>query len=130
LMGIILQIIVSVIIISPVLWLVGRSMVGGAKARFTDAIWIVVLGIIINAILGTFIHGAVGFIVTLIVWVGLIKHFFDAGWGKAILIGIVAIIVLIVISVVLALLGIAALVGFGGLGGLGGLSGLGGIASY
>jgi hypothetical protein len=129
-MGIILQIIVSVIIISPVLWLVGRSMVGGAKARFTDAIWIVVLGIIINAILGTFIHGAVGFIVTLIVWVALIKHFFDAGWGKAILIGIIAIIVLIVISVVLALLGIAALVGFGGLGGLGGLSGLGGIAGY
>jgi hypothetical protein len=130
LMGIVLQIIVSVIIISPVLWLVGRSMVGGAKARFTDAIWIVVLGIIINAILGTFIHGAVGFIVTLIVWVALIKHFFDAGWGKAILIGIVAIIVLIVISVVLALLGIAALVGFGGLSGIGGLSGLSGIASY
>jgi hypothetical protein len=123
LMGTILQIIVSVIIISPVLWLVGRSMVGGAKAKFTDAVWIVVLGIIINAILGTFIHGAVGFIVTLIVWVALIKHFFDAGWGRAILIGIVAIIILIVISVVLALLGIAVLAGFGGLGGLGGMGG-------
>ena len=122
-MGTILQIIVSVIIISPVLWLVGRSMVGGAKAKFTDAVWIVVLGIIINAILGTFIHGAVGFIVTLIVWVALIKHFFDAGWGRAILIGIVAIIILIVISVVLALLGIAVLAGFGGLGGLGGMGG-------
>ena len=121
--GTILQIIVSVIIISPVLWLVGRSMVGGAKAKFTDAVWIVVLGIIINAILGTFIHGAVGFIVTLIVWVALIKHFFDAGWGRAILIGIVAIIILIVISVVLALLGIAVLAGFGGLGGLGGMGG-------
>lgn len=129
-MGTILQIIVSVIIISPVLWLVGRSMVGGAKAKFTDALWIVVLGIIVNAILGTFIHGAVGFIVTLIVWVALIKHFFDAGWGRAILIGIVAIIILIVISVVLALLGIAVLAGFGGLGGLGGLSGLGGMGGY
>jgi hypothetical protein len=129
-MGIILQIIVSVIIISPVLWLVGRSMVGGAKARFTDAIWIVVLGIVINAILGTFIHGAVGFIVTLIVWVALIKHFFDAGWGRAILIGIVAIIILIVISIVLGLLGIVALAGIGGLGGLGGLSGLGGMGGY
>jgi hypothetical protein len=129
-MGTILQIIVSVIIISPVLWLVGRSMVGGAKAKFTDAIWIVVLGIIINVILGTFIHGAVGFIVTLIVWVALIKHFFDAGWGRAILIGIVAIIILIVISVVLALLGIVVLAGFSGLGGLRGLSGLGGMGSY
>jgi len=124
--GTILQIIVSVIIISPILWLVGRSMVGGAKAKFTDAIWIVVLGIIINVILGTFVHGTIGFIVTLIVWIALIKHFFDAGWGKAILIGIIAIIVLIIIAFVLAFLGIVAIAGLAGLGGLGGLSGLGG----
>ncbi len=123
LMGTILQIIVSVIIISPILWLVGRSMVGGAKAKFTDAIWIVVLGIIINVILGTYVHGTIGFIVTLIVWIALIKHFFDAGWGKAILIGIIAIIVLIIIAFVLAFLGIVAIAGLAGLGGLGGLVG-------
>ena len=120
-MGTIIEIIVGVIIVSPVLWLVGRAMVGGAKAKFTDAIWIVVLGIIINTILGTLVHGAIGFIVTLIVWVALIKQFFDAGWGKAIVIGIVAIIVLIIIAFVLAFLGIAALAGLGGLGGLGAL---------
>jgi len=120
-MGTIIEIIVGIIIVSPVLWLVGRAMVGGAKAKFTDAIWIVVLGIIINTILGTFVHGAIGFIVTLIVWVALIKHFFDAGWGKAIVIGIVAIIVLIIIAFVLAFLGIAALAGLGGLRGLGAL---------
>ena len=123
LMGIVIQIIVSVIIISPILWLVGRWLVGGAKAKFTDAIWIVVLGIIINAILGTFVHGALGFVVTLIVWIALIKHFFDAGWGKAILIGIIAIIVLIIIAFVLAFLGIAAIASLGGLGGLSGLGG-------
>jgi hypothetical protein len=123
--GTILQIIVSVIIISPILWLVGRSMVGGAKAKFTDAIWIVVLGIIINAILGTFVHGAVGFIVTLIVWVALIKHFFDASWGKAVIIGVIAIIVLVVIALVLAFLGITAIAGLTGLGGMGSLGGLG-----
>jgi hypothetical protein len=123
LMGIILQIIVSVIIVSPILWLVGRSMVGGAKARFTDAIWIVVLGIVINTILGTFVHGAIGFIVTLIVWIVLIRHFFDAGWGKAILIGIIAIIVLIIIAFVLAFLGIVAIAGLSSLPGLGSLGG-------
>jgi len=111
-----IQIIAGVIIISPILWLVGRSMVGGAKARFTDAIWIVVLGVIINTVLGAFIHGVLGFIVTLVVWVGLIKHFFDASWGKAILIGIVAIIVLVIVAFVLTLLGAAALIGLGGLG--------------
>ena len=111
-----IQIIAGVIIISPILWLVGRSMVGGAKARFTDAIWIVVLGVIINTVLGAFIHGVLGFIVTLIVWVGLIKHFFDASWGKAILIGILAIIVLVIVAFLLSLLGAAALIGLGGLG--------------
>jgi hypothetical protein len=117
----IIQIIAGVIIVSPILWLVGRSMVGKEKAKFTDAIWIVVLGTVINVVLGAFVHGAVGFIVTLIVWIALIKHFFDAGWGKAIIIGIIAIIVLFVVAFVLVLLGVAALIGLGGLGGLGGL---------
>jgi hypothetical protein len=117
----IIQIIAGVIIVSPILWLVGRSMVSKEKAKFTDAIWIVVLGTVINVILGAFVHGALGFIVTLIVWIALIKHFFDAGWGKAILIGIIAIIVLFVVAFVLVLLGVAALIGLGGLGGLGGL---------
>lgn len=117
----IIQIVAGVIIVSPILWLVGRSMVGKEKAKFTDAIWIVVLGTVINAVLGAFVHGAVGFIVTLIVWIALIKHFFDAGWGKAILIAIIAIIVLFVVAFVLVLLGVAALIGLDGLGGLGGL---------
>jgi uncharacterized membrane protein len=117
-MGTILQIIVNVIIISPILWLAGRWLVGGAKAKFTDAIWIAVLGIIINAILGTFVYGALGLIVAAIVWMALIKHFFDAGWGKAILIGIVGLIILwviekYVIPLVLAFLGMAA-AGLGG----------------
>ena len=114
-----IQVIVGVIIVSPVLWLVGRSMVGKQKAKFTDAIWIVVLGIVINAILGTYVHGVVGLAVTLIVWILLIKHFFDAGWGRAILIGVIAIIVLVVIVFILTLLGFAALAGLGGLSALG-----------
>jgi hypothetical protein len=35
------------------------------------AIWIVVLGVIISAILGAFIHGLVGLLVALVVWVAL-----------------------------------------------------------
>ena len=114
-----IQIIVGIIILSPVLWLVGRSMVGKQKAKFTDAIWIVVLGTVINAILGAYIHGVVGLAVTLIVWIALIHHFFDAGWGKSILIGVIAIIVLVVIVFILTLLGFAALAGLGGLSALG-----------
>ncbi len=111
--GIVGEIIVGAIIVAPVLWLVGRSMVGEGKARFTHALLIVVLGIVINAVLSMFIQGALGLIVTLIVWIALIKHFFETGWGKAILIGIIAIVVLIVVLFVLALLGIAAILGLG-----------------
>jgi hypothetical protein len=45
----------------------------------------------------------------IIVWLGLIKKFFDCGWFKALLIAIVAIIVFIIISMILVLLGFVAL---------------------
>jgi hypothetical protein len=121
--SLIIEIIVSVIIVSPILWLVGRALVGGQKAKFTDAIWIVALGIIINAVLGIFITGIVGFIVTLIIWLWLIKHFFDTGWLHAIIIAVVAIIVLAIVAFILAALGFAMLAGlFGKLSLITGLS--------
>ena len=111
--GLLIQIIVSVIIVAPILWLVGRGLVGGAKAKFTDAIWIVALGIIINSFLGAYVHGLLGFIVTLIIWLALIRHFFDAGWLKALAIAIIAIIVLGIIAIILAALGLAFIAGLG-----------------
>ena len=44
-----IQIVVNTIILSPVLWLSGKALVGAKKAKFLDAIWIVVLGTVINA---------------------------------------------------------------------------------
>ena len=105
----ILQVIVSTIIIGPVLWLSGRALVGKERAKFTDGLWIAALGTIIGAVFGFFFTGLVAAIVMLIVWLGLIKHFFDCGWGKALLVAIVAIIVFIIIGIVLALLGFAAI---------------------
>jgi hypothetical protein len=123
LMGLVIQIIIGIIIVAPILWLVGRSMVGKEKAKFTDAIWIVALGIIINAIFGTLVHGLLGFIVTLIIWLALIRHFFDTGWLKALLMAIVLVVVMVIIGMViigliLAALGIAMLAGFGTITGL------------
>ena len=98
------EIIADVILIAPFLWLVGRAMVGKEKAKFTDALWIVVLGVIINAVLSMFVSGLLGLLVTLVVWVWLIKHFFDTGWGKAALVGIIALIALAIVTAALALL--------------------------
>ncbi len=108
-LSVIINLIVSIIVLAPVLWLVGRSMVGKDKAKFTDAIWIVVLGVIIGAIFSYFSFGWIGSIIMLIVWLGLIKHFFDCGWLKALLIAIVVVVVFIIIAFVLALFGFALL---------------------
>lgn len=106
----IIQLIISTVILAPILWIAGRVIVGKEKAKFTDAIWIVVLGIILRSIIGMLPLPNIAWLATItvvIVWLLIIKHFFDAGWIKAIIIAIIAIIILMVIAAVLALLGIA-----------------------
>ncbi len=117
LFGLLIQIIVSVIVIAPILWLVGRTLSGKDKAKFTDAIWIVVLGTVIGALLGWFLGslGWIGPIIMIIVWLALIKHFFDCGWLKALAIAIIAVIIYIVIFVILV--AILAIIGLSGLTG-------------
>jgi len=118
LMNIVIQIIIGIIIVTPVLWFVGRSMVGKEKAKITDAIWISALGIISATILGTLVHGLLGFIITLIVWLTLIKHFFDTGWMKTLLLAILLVIALFIVVLILAVLGIATLAGFDAITGI------------
>jgi hypothetical protein len=104
-----IQIVVGTIIVAPILWIAGRSLVGKDKAKFLDAIWIVLLGTIINAVVGTFVGGLVAAVITLIVWLALIKHFFDCGWLMALAIAIIAVIIMFVIGVILVFLGIGLL---------------------
>lgn len=105
-LGLILQIVITTIIVAPILWLAGRALVGKEKAKFTDALWIVLLGTIIGAIVGEFVGGIVASIIMFIVWLGLIKHFFDTGWIMALAIAIIAVIIFLVIAFILALVGL------------------------
>jgi hypothetical protein len=105
----VIHIIINTIIIGPVLWLAGRALVGKQKAKFTDGLWIAALGTVIGEILSYFLlPGIIVSIVMVIIWLGLIKRFFDCGWLKALLIAIVAIIIFIIIAAVLLLIGFAA----------------------
>jgi hypothetical protein len=105
-----LQVIVSTIIIGPILWIAGRLLVGKEKAKFTDGLVTVALGTIVGGILSYIgLSGWVAAVVMLIIWLALIKHFFDCGWLKALAIAIVAIIIFVVIIFVLVALGFAAL---------------------
>jgi len=105
-LGLILQIVITTIFVAPALWLAGRALVGKEKAKFTDAIWIVLLGTVIGTVVGVFIGGLVASILMFIVWLALIKHFFDSGWLMALAIAIIAVIIFIAIAFVLALIGL------------------------
>jgi hypothetical protein len=105
--GLLISIVVSIIVVAPVLWLVGRALVGKQKAKFTDAIWIVVLGVVIGAIVGALIGGLFAALIMFVVWLALIKHFFDCGWLMAFVIAVIAVIVFVAIVFILALIGIA-----------------------
>jgi hypothetical protein len=112
LVALLIQIVVGTIIIAPILWLAGRALVGKEKAKFTDAIWIALLGIVIGAVVGALIGGLGGLIAAVImfvIWLALIKHFFDCGWIMALAIAIIAVIFFVVIVAVLAFIGIGVL---------------------
>ena len=107
--ALLIQIVVGTIIIAPVLWLAGRALVRKEKAKFTDAIWIVVLGTVIGAIVGAFVGSLLAAVIMFIAWLALIKHFFDCGWLKALAIAIIAVIIFAVIVAILAVIGIGIL---------------------
>ncbi len=115
LIALLIQIILGIIVLAPVLWISGRLLAGKDKAKFTDAIWIVILGVVIGAIVGAFVNGILSWIIMLVVWLALVKHFFDCGWLKAFAISIIAVLIFIVIAVIIALIFGIALVGLLGL---------------
>ena len=105
--GLIIGIIINVIFIAPSLWISGKLLVGNRKAKFTDALWIVLLGTVISSIVGYFLGaGLIVSLLMIMVILGLVKHFFDCGWIKALLISIIAMIIFVIISAILALIGI------------------------
>jgi hypothetical protein len=109
LIALLIQIVVGTVVLAPVLWLAGRGLVGKEKAKFLDALWIVLLGTILGAVVGAIISGLVAAIIMFIVWLALIKHFFDCGWLMAFAIAVIAVIIFVVIVAILALIGIGLL---------------------
>jgi hypothetical protein len=110
-----IHLIVNIIILSPVLWIAGRLLAGKDKAKFTDAVWIVVLGTVIGGIFQYFFSGIMAALIVLFIWLALVKHFFDTGWLRALVIAIVAILIWIVIAAIIGIIIGIAIIGIGGL---------------
>jgi len=111
--NLIIQMIVNIVVLAPVLWISGRLLAGKDKAKFTDALWIVILGTVIGGIFQYFFAGIIAAIVVLFIWLALVKHFFDTGWIKALIIAIVAILIWIVIAVIIGIIVGIAIIGGG-----------------
>ncbi len=102
-----MDLVIKIIVLAPAFWLAGRALAGKENAGFIDAIWIVILGTLIGGIFSYFeIIGLIALIIQLIVWLGLVKHFFDTDWIKAFVISVLAIIILVVVGFILGLVGI------------------------
>jgi hypothetical protein len=104
--GTLIGVVVSVIIMSPVLWIAGRLLVGSAKAKFTDAVVIVALGSIASAIVNAVITGWIGTLIQIIVTLVLIQRYYECGWGKSILVAIVTVVIFIIIVFILGIVGV------------------------
>ena len=118
LIGLLVTIVIMVIFVVPALWFAGRLLAGKQKAKFTDALWIVIIGTIVFYFFNLFFTGIlsgfaiiISYIVMLIIWLALVKHFFDCGWLKALAISIIAIIIAIVLMIIIALM--FAIIGIG-----------------
>jgi hypothetical protein len=101
----IIPIIINIVILSPMLWIAGRSLVGKEKAKFTDAVMIVALGTVIGWVVEALFVGLLALAIMLVIWLGLIKHFFDCGWLMALAISIISVIIFVVIVYILAIIG-------------------------
>jgi hypothetical protein len=116
-----INVLVNLIFVAPFLWIAGRLLAGKQKAKFTDALWIVLIGTVVfyffNLFLSDFIVSGlaviIAYIVMLIIWLALVKHFFDCGWLKALAISIIAIIIAFIILFIIALILVAVGIGTG-----------------
>ena len=105
--ALLINIIVNTIIVSPALWLSGRALVGKEKAKFTDAVVTVAIGTVAGTVFGAYFSGFLALVIQLILWLLIVKHFFDCGWLKALAISIVAVIIFAIVAIVLGLVGFA-----------------------
>ena len=105
----IIQIVIGLVVSTPALWYVGKWRVGPERAKFTDAVWISVLGTVINAVIGSYVGGGIGSLLQLLVNLYLIKKYYETDWVNSLIISIAAVLLVFVVFTVLGVLGFLAI---------------------
>ncbi|RLG43834.1 MAG: hypothetical protein DRN78_01170 [Thermoproteota archaeon] len=110
----ILRFLVSLIVSAIVLWAAQKIVLSDMEEKpFSSVVALAFVWAIVDAVLG-FIFSVIripilGYLITLIAWIWILKSWFDVGWGKAILIAVIAWIISVILVAILGLLGLALL---------------------
>jgi len=102
--GQLINFVLGLAILTIVFYIAGRAVVGGKRALFSDAFVISLLGTIVANIVSLFNLPLIGLILSLIVWLLLIKHYYETGWLGALAVAVLAVIVYIAIWFILFLI--------------------------
>lgn len=97
--------IVNLIVLTIVFYVAGIVVVGKKKAKFGDAFVISLFGTLAGTILNLLIpQYGVGTILSLIIWLLLIRRYYETGWLGALAVAILAVIVMVALGFLLGLL--------------------------
>ncbi|MGQ9506403.1 MAG: hypothetical protein ACUVTB_00920 [Candidatus Bathycorpusculaceae bacterium] len=95
---------VGLLVLTVVLYLAGLMVVGGKRARFSDALIIALLGTVLSTLFVMFIpYPLLAIILSIITWLLLIKSLYETGWLGSLAVGILAIIIYWAVFILLAL---------------------------
>jgi len=96
---------VSLLVLAVVLYLAGLVVVGKRRALLSDAFIISLLGTVLSTLFLMFIpYRLVALLLSITVWLLLIKRLYETGWLGAIAVGILAIIIYLATLFILAVL--------------------------
>jgi len=95
--------IIDLFVMTIVFYVAGVIVVGKRRALFSDAFVISLLGTVVGNICSLFFP-VIGWILSLIVWLLLIRRYYETGWLGALAVAILAVIIYVVVWVILALI--------------------------
>lgn len=109
-----LTFIVNLIVLTLILYIAGLAVVGGERTKLSSAFAIALLGTFVNFVLNMLFAllslsvelpweyvFVFRLILSLIVWLSLIKNFYRTGWLGAFAVAILALIIMVVLELVL-----------------------------
>lgn len=100
----VISFIINLVAMTIVFYVAGLIVVGKRRALFSDALVISLLGTVVANICLLFFPPVIGLVLSLIVWLLLIRRYYETGWLGALAVAVLAVIIYVVVLVILAVL--------------------------